>query len=622
MASRLRAAALRAALGPLLIASLAGCVSMQSGGPVLSYSITQSPGGQNQAFIQRIAQPPQPQWSPSQIVEGFITASGSLGLQTAREYLTPKYSKQWNPAGWSATVYSKGPYVGQPSSTPKKNPRARTRHPQTAVVMVSGTVKANVIGSSGNYVFASAKSPKPPNLHFNLVKLPGGLWRISQAPRRLLLTSSTFRLDYQQRNLYFFDPTTRQFLVPDPVYVPLYATPAELMHNLVNDLNAGPAPGSWLAGATDTAFASLPGAKVGDVTLDGGTATVALTTTSKRPPTTVLQQIYAQLYWTLLGSGQGSPAVQTVNLSVNGKALSSPGTQQPAAGTPAYQPPSAETGVFYYLDSAGYLVQQNGAQGAPHRIGSSLGKGFTQIAVSPPVGGGSMQYLAALRTGAKGGDTLYTGLVGGKLVKRGTGYTSMSWAPDGYLWTTTAGGQIARLRGNASPAKPAGQPQPVTVLNVTGSFTAIRVAPDGVRVALIGGSVLSFGAINHLAVVRASEQSIQITPSPYNVAVPGTTLTTVTWFGPDNVITLGTLGAGRRVLTEYAVNGGGSASIPPPPRVQTITAAGAGHSLIAGVAKSGVWSDASLTGAWAPVILNPNSANSVQLKGASPVYPG
>lgn len=617
MASRLRVAV----PGLLVVASLAGCVSMPSGGPVLSYSITQSPGGQSQAFIQRIAQPPQPHWSPMQIVEGFIAASGSLNLRTAQEYLTPAYSKEWTSAGWSATVYSKGPSV-EPVSTPAEDPNAKSRHSQTAVVRVTGAVQANVFGSSGNYAVASAKSPKSPQpLYFKLVRAPGAPWRISHAPKRLLLTSATFALDYQQRNLYFFDPDY-QVLVPDPVYVPLSATPAELMHNLVNDLNAGPAPGSWLAGATETAFTSLTRAKVGDVTLDGGIATVTLTTTSKQP-TTALQQIYAQLFWTLVGSGQGSPAVQQVALVVNGKPWSATGTQDNSQTTPAYSPPqSATTGEFYYLDSAGYLVQQNGAQGAPHKIGP-LGKGFTQIAVSPPVGADGVQYLAALRGGAKGGDTLYTGLVGGKLVKRGAGYTSMSWAPDGYLWTTTIGGQIARLRGNASPAKPAGQPQPVTVQKVAGSFTAIRVAPDGVRVALIaGGSVLDFGAIKHLAGARASEQDIQITPSPYNVAVPGITLTTVTWYGPDNVITLGTLGAGRQVLTEYAVNGGGSASIPPPPRVQTITAAGASHSLIAGVATSGVWSDASLTGAWAPIILNANAANSVQLRGISPVYPG
>ena len=45
-----------------------------------------------------------------------------------------------------------------------------------------------------------------------------------QAPPYLLLTSDSFQYDYQLRNLYFFDPTD-SYLVPDPVYVPLQATP-------------------------------------------------------------------------------------------------------------------------------------------------------------------------------------------------------------------------------------------------------------------------------------------------------------------------------------------------------------------------------------------------------------
>ena len=618
MPSRLSAAA----LGVLLVAFLTGCVSIPSGGPVLSYPVTSGPGGQSQPFMQRIPQAPQATWTPTEVVQGFITASGSLGnlQQIANEYLTSQFSKTWNPK-WSATVYSKGPFVAPPtapggscSSSSKDNPKQR-RPQKTAEVEVTGAVQANVQGTGG-YAVASAKAPQQPE-YFGLVQEAGGAWRINCAPQKLLLTSYLFSIDYQQRNLYFFDPKY-QVLVPDPVYVPLNATPAELMNNLVSDLEKPPK--DWLSGATFTAFPL--GTDVGDVTLDGGTATVNLTGAIAKASPQVLQQVSAQLWWTLTSSGQANQAnqanqaVQSVELVLGGKPWIPLNVQQnPVQNQSQYSPPPpAKTGVFYYLDSAGYVVEQNGPQGTPRRIGPSIGKGFSQIAVSPLVGG--VQYVAALSGGAQASGTLYTGQLGGKLVKRGTGYSSMSWDPNGYLWTTSDD-QIFRLRGNARLGQSAFQPVPVNVPNVptaSGSFSAIRVAPDGVRVAIIvGGSVLNFGAITSEPGPR-SQPDFKIVLSPFYVAVPGTTLTAVTWYGTDNVITLGTPGP---VLTEYAVNGGGSTSIPPAPGAATVTAS-SGWPLIAGVAKDGMWSDASQTGAWGPI----SNANSVPLKGVSPVYPG
>ena len=121
-----------------------------------------------------------------------------------------------------------------------------------------------------------------------------------------------------------------------------------------------------------------------------------------------------------------------------------------------------------------------------------IGTGFTQIAVSP-----DKQYVAALKTNG----SLFTGRLGDPLVQRaGDGYTSLSWDPADDLWATT-GDQIVMLSGAASPSQQAGKPVAVSVVNSDGTtqnvgpFTALRVAPDGVRVAIIvGGNDLDFGA--------------------------------------------------------------------------------------------------------------------------------
>src|SRR5450756_3258523 len=86
----------------------------------------------------------------------------------------------------------------------------------------------------------------------------------------------------QSRSSAASDVYKRQtpFLVPDPVYVPLQATPADLMNGLVYDL-VKPQK-DWLSGgATRTAFpagTTFPAGptSIGAVTIEGVTAVVNL----------------------------------------------------------------------------------------------------------------------------------------------------------------------------------------------------------------------------------------------------------------------------------------------------------------------------------------------------------
>ncbi len=601
MASRLK----QAALGLFLAASVAGCVSLPGGGPVVSYPINQGPGGKSQPYnLQIIAQPPVAGWTPQQVVEGFLAASASFGdqLKTAREYLTPAENSDWQHPAWSATVFSSAPVVGRPTYA------AAGRGQNAAQVTVTGTVQACLNGVNGGYAVPSSSTCLSP-LIFGLVKSAktGGQWRISAAPPELLLTSDSFQRDYQPRNLYFFDPGKR-YLVPDPVYVPLQATSAGLMNELVDDLISPPQ--DWLTSrATVTALAHA--SRLGDVTLDGGTAVVDLGGAIAKAPRVVLQQVSAQLLYTLIGSGQGGPSVQTVELYVNGKPWTPLGTPQSPVQNESdsvYIPPSGPTGqgnVFYYLDGA-YLYRRDGLAGSPVRIGR-IGTGFAQIAVS--AGG----YLAALRDDG----TLFTGRLGGKLMMRaGTGYTDMSWDARNNLWATN-GNQIVMLRGAVSPGQPQAQPVPVDVVDsaggslASGLFTAIQVAPDGVRVAIIVGTEINFGAIVIQPRANGAQPSVRIDFSPFSVEGQGATpFDAVTWYGPDNVITLSGSGSST-VLTEYPVNGGTATPISQQPNIGWITA-NPGSALLAGLLKGGMMADSSLTGAWMSVPGN----------GTAPVYPG
>lgn len=620
MANRLRIAA----LGLILAATLAGCVSIASGGPVVSSTVTQDPGGQGQHYMQLIPKAPVANWDPKEIVEGFLAASASFGYrQIAEQYLAR--GADWNPT-WSAIVYSQGPNVNPPvyqSKAPQKKPAkgsAKRTAPETATVTIGGKVQANLSQTRGYAVpAASARAYGPPT--FDLVKV-AGQWRIKSAPTELLLNNLLFNLDYQLRNLYFFDQTTDSYLVPDPAYVPLQATTNDLMSGLVNDLIKPPS--DWLApNAAESAFPD--GTRlIGDVTVAGGTAMVSLSIPIAKGTnvTKLKEQISAQLLYTLTDPSQAGSEVKSVELSVNGVPWSPPNSQENPVqqkNQAKYWPPAGASSEFYYMDSSGWLVGQDVTHGTltgtPTRIGH-LGQGYSQIAVSS--GSPGNQYVAALTSSG----ALYAGPLGGRLTRQhGAGYLSISWDPEDDLWANTAS-QVWQLPGPDNAGQPFGQPVPVpvTVQNFDGTtnlgpFTALRVAPDGVRMAIIvqspnQGSVLYFGAINYPQSTRASQQTVLIKLSPFNVSQAGsTTFESVSWYGSNDVITLS---APNQALTEYPVNGGSSTALPSPAHIASITASYL-YPLIAGLGKGGVTA-APITGVWplAPIIKS----------GFTPVYPG
>lgn len=605
-----RSRPLLAALAALVVAALAatGCVSMPSGGPVLSYPVTQGTDAQNQPFVQIQPQPPGNGWSPSQIVQGFLTASANWGTypQVAKQYLTPAEQKSWDPF-WSAVVYKTGPNPAKPKYPPT------AKDPTSAVVEITGTIQANLQGY-GNYSVPSASapgtSPAQPS-DFQLQKV-GGQWRISFAPPKLLLTSDSFANDYQLRNLYFFDPQTK-VLVPDPVYVPVRA--GDLMDGLVNELIAP--PDDWLSeGATRTAFP--PKTKVSNVKLAGVTAVVSLTgaaigkAASDKANPDVMLQISAQLLSTLSGaaaSGSNGQRVQAIEVVVNGKPWVPPqGQGNPVQHTTDWKPAFGESKKFYSVDSKGYLTSRTAPDGKPVSI-AKIGTGYTQIAVSP-----DGTYLAALR-----GGTLYTGrLTDGSLIKRGVGFMAMSWDANDDLWASQ-GGQIVMFRGTSNARQPLAEMVPVTVLSVqlNGPYTALQIAPDGVRVAIVsGGNELTFGAISgqQSQNPRITLSPVQQTPLTQVQSTPqAANFTSLSWYGPDNVITLATPGP---AVTEYPVSGATPTSLQAEPDMQTITAS-FHQPLIAGLPKGRMSSDPGLTGSWTTINNGDTPAD-----GSSPTYPG
>ena len=604
----------------VLMVSVAGCVSMPSGGPVLSYQTTQGSAADSQHYLQFVPQPPGEGWDPAQVVQGFLTASASFanGQQVAREYLTQRASGDWVPSGSAMVFTGDGPHVSgavYPDAQPGKEDRATT-----ATVAVGGTLQAQ-LSSYGDYAVPSGsgtEEQKP--ITFHLAKV-GGQWRIAIAPpSQLLLTSVEFSADYQLRNLYFIDPTGH-FLIPDPVYVPLQATPEDLMSGLVEDLIHDQQ--DWLAGGARTAFPV--GTKLlGNVGVTDGLATVDLGGSFAKASNTVKEQSSAQLIYTLSGSGQGQPNVTSTSIYVDGKVWTSPKTPGNVVqniSSSALSVPQGTSSGFYYLDTKGNVWLRKGSGGAPAKI-ANIGTGFSSIAVSP-----DGRYLAALR-----GGTVYTGVIGHPLIRRqGSGYSSMSWDLNDNLWAVMGGAAFV-LRGNVtsqSAQSMLGEPVEANVTHsngdpVNGQIKALRVAPDGVRVALVvdtgadgtGGTTVDFGAIAALSQSQLRQGQLtvmQVTVSPFYVSSQSVNFSAVSWYGADNVITLGSSPGlqGAPVLTEYSVNGGSSSPVSSDANITSLTTS-YGRELVAAEKNGVLLADASTSGAWAII---PGG-------GLAPAYPG
>lgn len=593
-----------AASAALLVAALAatGCVSMPTGGPVTPYPVTQGTQAQNQPYVQIQPQQPGRNWTPTQIVEGFLTASASYVNypQVAQAYLTPAEQTAWDPY-WSAVVYKSSPGVTElPGSSSVKN--------QTATVKVTGTIEAQLQGNGAYFVPSGGLSGIPPQ-PFTLVKV-GTQWRISVAPQELLLTSNSFDSDYQLRNLYFFD-LQKNSLVPDPVYVPVLQNPGDLMKRLVDELISP--PNDWVTGATETAFpGGTKGTEVNGVTLEGVTAVVNLTgpaIAKAYNDTATMEKVSAQLLWTLsvnASSGSNGQGVQSVEVVVNSKQWTPPKGQDNAVQpkqSAVLSPANGESKEFYYLTSDGYLASETPGQ-KPVSV-AKIGVGYTQIAVSA-----DGKYLAALR-----GSTLYTGLIDGPLAKRGSGIVAMSWdASDDLLASASQGQQIVMFRDTPGSGQlPA---QRVTV-DAPGPFTALRVAPDGVRVALVlTGADLTFGAISwsRTGPKITISDVLETPPTQGQSDSAAVNFTALSWYGPDNIIALAGPQASPTV-TEYPVSGGTPTPLQSVPHMLTI-AASLGEPLIAGLANGRMSTDANPSGSWTRI-----DDGNTPASGSSPTYP-
>jgi hypothetical protein len=592
---------------------VASCADLPSTGPVQSTPAPQGRSGTTCCAL--VMSGPQRGASPTDIVSGFLLASASFAHHNAiaREYLTPAASKSWAP-GSAVTIVDEAPTViVQPRHFGPEN---------TVMVVASGQVIATLSPSgqyqpvAGSKVTAQQKNFVVERYHgeYRIARLPGA-GRVSHL---LMLPDSLFNLVYKPQNLYFYARGSRgRVLVPDPVFVPSDSSdPAtRLVRALMNGVP------EWLDGAAVTAFpaqARLLGVTVLPGAPGNKTAIVSLALPRRAVNPATLRALDAQLVWTLTSSSYGQPLIQSVKLKVNGRYWPASGAAVLSqASYRAYVPGPAAAESLYYVGSDGRVrvlrgaVHGNRARATP--LPGAAGQGripMKVIAVSP-----DQRYLAGI---GGSGTTVYvsdlaaasaphagTAATAPHARLRGAGFTALSWDRWDALW---AAGQVGRSAGVWVLPHGHGPAVRVSLPPGLGRVTALRIAPDGVRAAMIasrgGTSRLLIGAV-----IRAGGQFVilhTLRAGP-NLADP----VELTWYDPDHLLVVTGTGQSTQV-SEVPVNGNGAVRQgTAQPGIVAAAAAGSHNPLYLGLAGGRLERSAGFGGFWSDVT-----------GGSAPAYPG
>jgi Lipoprotein LpqB beta-propeller domain len=570
--------------GALLAALVASCAPVPISGAVQPATIPPGPGsgaGGEQGCCGLLMLGPNSGWGPQQIVSNFLLASANFANDhaVAREYLTAAASKTWHPE--SAVTVIKQPPVATLV-------RRVVGSQSAAVVQIEGQEVAALSGS-GQY------SPAPGGQQrltrqFGL-QLVNHQWRIAslpsagaaQASNELLLTKDLFQLAYEPRNLYYFD-SSRQVLVPDPVFVPIdsFDPGTGLVRALLGS------PTGWLEGAAFSAFPAdakllrpvqvSPGSKIAvvDLSLPRGAATQSR-----------LRAMETQLVWTLTSPSYSPAPAQAVQLEVNGRTSSPAGVVIPVQDRNDYPQKvlgSADHENLYFLAANGSAreLQESGPASValPGQAGTDQIP-LRMLAISPDerylagiAGPSNTVYISDLAAAAQNHAKPSVGDLTARLT--GSSFTAISWDRRDELWVAgKADGQSGVwvvAPGHASPVR-------VSLPPGTGTVTALRVASDGVRVAMIAdsgtGASLLLGAV-----VRSPGQIsiLQTVAVGTDVSAP----TALTWYDADHLLVVAQTTAGA-VLEEVPIDGDHSTSMGVQPNMVSITAAGPSNPLYAGL---------------------------------------
>ncbi|MFD4627809.1 LpqB family beta-propeller domain-containing protein [Streptomyces sp. NPDC058475] len=528
---------------------LAGCASMPDSGGLSGVESTPRQDAQVRVF----AKSPSKDASPAEIVQGFLEAltSDDPQYETAREYLTSSASQAWDPYR-STTVLAEGPNAEAVHSGTSEG---------TAEILyrLSGSKVATV---DTQHAYAPDSGSYSRTVHLTRQKTTKE-WRIDGLPQGVVMGRTDFQRNYKSVNKYYFasnvsSETGGQLeTVADPVYVRKQVDP---MTQMVRALLKGPT--RWLDRVVGSSFPTGTELKKGVKSLspdDRNMVTVPLNQKADHVGQGQCSKMAAQLLFTFkdltptgvdeveLQKSDGSQLCVLTEDQADG--IASHGT----AHHPDYQ---------YFIDGKQRLVRMpsSGSDKQPKPVPGALGEGDKKLRAAA---------VSRDESSAAGVSTDGTSLYVGSLVSGGSlgeavlhsqgktaddRLTTPSWDGQGDLWVADRDPKNPRL---LLLQKGAGSPLVVETPSLDGRIKAVRVAADGVRIALIvekdGKSSLQIGRIERGT--KSGEPPTVSILELRSVAPQLEEVTAMSWAGDSRLVVIGREQGGVQQMRYVQVDG-------------------------------------------------------------------
>lgn len=501
----------------VLLAVLAAALSSCTGVPTSSSPQTIQPVNVGGGPATEQAMRPTRGEFPYQLVNDYLQANTIEPGQhsSAKTFLTTAARSRWSDA--TATILAER--------------RVGTFDERTGTLTVYGklygTVDRDGVFTGGNgsrvsYVFKLAREKREYRIA-----------QISPVPG-LLLTSDEFEQNYDKHSLYFFDNANR-YLVAEPRWTDIggSADPStdrsSLATWLLKRLIDGPRASLATAVSADT-FPTQVDPNAASVDVQAITR-IEVPGSSQLDPGARLR-LAVQLGETLDDATSGNG----MEITDGGKAVAIPsvsGGSFRASDFGKYLAPAAPDPEVFYLSGKEVLTES----GQP--INGPLGRGvypLTSIALSRPdpigplviagvegVGAAARLYVGPQTTGPKPVDV--TGVTARPSL---AGARHEVWAAAGtklFRVTITAAGAVGRTESVPLTQSPGGV------------LRAVRVSPDGARIALVFATAAHNGQLFVGAIVRGSGPA-RIGPLD-QINGPGTTIDDVGWLSPLKLYAIG-----------------------------------------------------------------------------------
>ncbi|SEC95632.1 MULTISPECIES: LpqB family beta-propeller domain-containing protein [Streptomyces] len=467
-------AAAYTALGVVL---LAGCASMPDSGDLRDVESTP----RQDTGVRVFAMPPADDATPGEIMQGFLEAltSDDPAYDTARKYLTTDAARTWRPEQ-SATVLANGPSI-------ETDCRAGNREVTNSITCVLTGSRVATVDARQAYQPADGTYRKKVHL---VRDAKTGQWRIDELPDGVVMGKSDFQRNYTSVDKYYFASGTsvgdagEPVAVADPVFVRSKVDP---MTQMVGSLLKGPT--SWLDPVVRSSFPTGTALQKGVSGLapdDQNRLTVPLNLKESQVSAAKCTEMATQVLLTLRNL---APTLESVELQgIGGHRLCD--LTEERAESAAWHGSAKRPEYLYYVDGKRRLVRMPsgstgtgsvpvpGVLGEGDRTLQSVAVSRDEHSVAAVDDDGASLHVTPLTSDG----TLGTALVTSKGATPDERLTTPSWDARGDLWVADRDRGAPALyvveRGVAKAEK-------VAVPDLPGDIKDVRVAADGVRVALV-----------------------------------------------------------------------------------------------------------------------------------------